>query len=86
MSASKVKESVSTSKLTKKEQSLFEEDDDFEEFPAEGNSCLLLLSLTYCLDLCSNYGYNLIKGTLSNKYNYYCSVLKNNEKNNYFLI
>ncbi len=37
MSTFKVKENVSTSKPTKKEQSLFEEDDDFEEFPAEGN-------------------------------------------------
>nr|QGW56754.1 26S proteasome complex subunit SEM1-like protein [Halichondria panicea] len=35
MSKSKVKDSVSLSKPTKTEQSLFEEDDDFEEFPAE---------------------------------------------------
>ena len=26
-------------KPTKQEQSLFEEDDEFEEFPAEGTSC-----------------------------------------------
>ncbi len=39
MSKSKVKDSVSLSKPTKTEQSLFEEDDDFEEFPAEGEPC-----------------------------------------------
>ena len=38
MSSKSAKGSGNTDKPTKKEQSLFEEDDEFEEFPTEGIS------------------------------------------------
>ena len=41
---------TATAKPTKNEQSLFEEDDDFEEFPAEGIGLLGMACMGLCLE------------------------------------
>ena len=45
MSGKDTSSRASVTKPTKTEQNLFEEDDEFEEFPAEGNTLILVVAL-----------------------------------------